>query len=42
MNRSFVVTYLGHSILKEQYMIKLFNLDLLSDEGALVSDRSNV
>ena len=30
----FSKTHLGYSIMRDQYMIKLLNLDLFCDEGA--------
>ena len=35
-------SYLGYSIMRDQYTIKLLNLDLFCDEEALVFDKSNV
>ena len=35
-------TYLGYSIKRGQYRIKLLNVGLFCDEGALVFDKSNV
>ena len=35
-------TYTGYSIMRDRYMIKLLNLDLLCDEAALVLNKINV
>ena len=35
-------TYLGYFIMRDQYMIKLSNLDLFCDERALAFHKSNV
>ena len=40
--QTFSRTYLGYSIIRDQYMIKPLNLDLFCDEGPLVFEKSNV